>query len=237
MSAPNSRARPTEVAGLAAVVAFVVFGVLVGLDARTDGRRVVDGAPASEALLEAWERHRTATYAATTRFTRTGPSAELVFDGRRVQRPPDELVVSLSESELRLDDQIHRCLGDADRTTVGDIRCVGPSPGVPHDERVLTELQALAGWVHADDALYTVRRVADVAPPTWPDADCFELALARAYPIPPYGRSARFCFDDATGALVDTEVVYDGGIVETTRVVELNPVVTDDDLRLVSPED
>jgi hypothetical protein len=224
MSNSNSRLRAGEVAGVVVVAFFVCFAVLAGLDARTGGRRVVIGAEASDEFLDAWARSRDATYAAETLFTRSrAGGASLRFAGVRVQRPPDELVVTFSDSELRRDDEVFRCVGGADEA---DFRCFGPTPGPTHDARVRAELDALVSYFAGDQSLYAVTAGAD---------GCFALEQARTHPVPPYGRRARFCFDPATGALRDVELRFDNGVIERTEVTSIDPVVTDEDLRLPPP--
>ncbi len=224
MSDANSRPGWTELAAVGFVAFFFCFALLVGLDSRTDGRRLVVGEEASTSFLDAWERHRGATYAADTVFTREREGGtSLRFEGVRVQRPPDELVVSFSESELRRDDEVFRCVGAVD---TDDFRCFGPTAGRTHDERVAEELEVLATYFDGDEPLYTVIDDLD---------GCFRLQQGRSLPIAPYGRRATFCFDDPTGALERVELRFDNGVVERTELVALDPVVTDEDLRLEPP--
>jgi hypothetical protein len=224
MSDAHTRPRWTELAAVGFVACFFCFALLVGLDSRTDGRRLVVGEEASASFYESWERHRSATYAADTVFTREREDGtSLRFDGVRVQRPPDELVVSFSESELRRDDEVFRCVGAVDGD---DFRCFGPTAGRTHDERVAAELEVLATYFDGDEPLYAVTDDLD---------GCFRLEQVRAHPIVPYGRQATFCFDEAIGALQRVELRFDNGVIERTELMALDPVVTDEDLRLSPP--
>lgn len=224
MSDAHIRPRATEFAAVAAVAFFACFALLVGLDARTDGRRAVIGPEATQSFLDHWERSREATYAATTVFTRErGDEASLRFDGVRVQRPPDELVVSFSDSELHRDDEVFRCVGGVDDK---DFRCFGPTAGATHEERVRSELEVLGSYFADTPPLYEVTETIDA---------CYRLDQVRPHPVAPYGRTATFCFDESTGALLRADLAFDNGVKERTEVVELDPVVTDEDLRLEPP--
>ncbi|HUW02043.1 MAG TPA: hypothetical protein VMW08_06820 [Acidimicrobiales bacterium] len=224
MNDRNTRPRLAEFAGVVLVAFFACFALLAGLEARTDGRRAVIGEEASTSFLQHWERYRGATYAAQTVFTRerTGGSS-LRAEGLRVQRPPDELIVSLSDAELRTDEGVTRCVGGVDAE---DTRCFGPTTGVPYEERVRAELDALASYFVGPEPLYEVTERED---------GCFALDQVRPLPIAPYGRRATFCFDDATGALMRVEIVFDNGVIERTEVTSIDPQVTDEDLRLQPP--
>jgi hypothetical protein len=224
MNDRNTRPRPGELAGVVVVAFFLCFALLAGLDARTDGRRAVIGEEATTSFLQHWERYRGATYAADTVFTRerTGGSS-LRAEGRRVQRPPEELVISLSDSELRNDDGVTRCVAAADGE---NSRCFGPTAAVPYDERVRGELDALASYFAGDEPLYEVTERAD---------GCFTLDQVHPHPIAPYGRRATFCFDPTIGALTRVEIVFDNGVIERTEVTSIVPQVTDADLRLRPP--
>lgn len=224
MSVTNSRLRPVEVAAVVFVAFFACFVVLTALDARTDGRRVVVGPEASASFLDHWERSREATFAAQTVFTRERVGgASLRFDGLRVQRPPDELVVSFAESELRQDGTVFRCVGGV---SADDFQCFDAADGPTHDERVATELEVLASYFEGSTGLYAVSEHLD---------GCFRLDQEQSHPLPPYGRQATFCFDDATGALQRVELVFANGVIERTEASSIVATVTDEDLRLQPP--
>ena len=53
------------------------------------------------------------------------------------------------------------------------------------------------------------------------EAGCFDLVQLRVEPRAPFGREARFCFDEATGAPTNSRVAYEGGIVEVVAVTDL----------------
>jgi hypothetical protein len=59
-------------------------------------------------------------------------------------------------------------------------------------------------------------------------ARCFSLTQSRPAAGVPFGVRARYCFDDATGALVEAAVTYAGGISEHLVVEDLRaPVAAD----------
>lgn len=217
----DSRPGRTEIVGVVLVAAFVVFATLVGLDARTGGRRVVVGEAAARSFVEAWRGSLEATYSANTVFTRENlDGAELRSEGRRVQRPPDELIVGLSDSELRRDGESYRCAGDP----AEGARCVGPTAAAPFEQRVDTEVATLESYLTGNPPLYEVREVAR--------KHCYELEQARPARLAPYGNRATFCFDKGTGAMTRAEVLYDNGVIERTVVSDLTAEVNEAELDL-----
>lgn len=221
MSRSHPRPGISEVAGAAAVAAFATFALLAAFDARTDGRRVAAGVPAAEALIDQWEQHRRATWSVTTEATREGPSgARLAEEGRRVQRPPDELLVGRTGSELRADDEVRTCVAPGD----GDVRC-GPPDAIPsYEARLATELDALRAYLLGPDRSYDVRDDGD---------GCFDLeGVGRPHPLAPYGRRATLCFDAASEALVLVEIHHDHGVTERTTARVVGTEVGDDELQL-----
>ena len=82
------------------------------------------------------------------------------------------------------------------------------------------EVEALATYLGGDLPLYSVTA----------DGDCFDLAQVRPLPAPPYGTSARFCFDDETGALTFLRIErYEA--VDVTEATSMTGEVRAGDLR------
>jgi hypothetical protein len=182
-----------------------------------------DGAAASEDLIEAWERSRTATFVRTATFERRSPSTGSAITSEDVlaQRPPRRL---------------HRQLGGVDgRDDRRSILCPAPAPdsdplpctygepgGSSYDEDVQAEVDGLRSLVTGPDPVYGVAR--------GDTAGCFDLAQLRVEPRAPFGVEASFCFDDETGAPIDSRVTYAGGIVEVVVVLDLRSQVSEADL-------
>lgn len=201
---------------LAAVA--VTVGLVLALP---DDDRPAAPVPADPAgFVAAYERSRTAELLLESTFTRTfNDGRELAYETHLVQRPPDDvLVVGAGSASGRLSGRIVRCNAAA---TDAPAACVDGGPAPPYAEVVGQEVDAMEALV-AD--AYEVDR---------DDAGCWVLTLVAALPTPPYGGAARFCFDDATGALARLEVRRPEG-VEVTEVLSIRTDVTDADLRVGS---
>jgi hypothetical protein len=186
------------------------------------GDRGLDAA-ASEELIEAWERSRTATFVRTATFDRRSRDTGSAITSEDVlaQRPPR---------------RIHRQLGGVDgRDDRRSIQCPAPIPGsdrLPctfgepdgptYDEDVQAEVDGLRSLITGAAPVYGVGRD--------DTAGCFELVQLRVEPRAPFGIRARLCFDEATGAPADSRVEYAGGITEVIAVTDIRTEVTDADL-------
>ena len=110
---------------------------------------------------------------------------------------------------------------------VDDLRHLGPRLGRDDDPSVRVRHRELDGpgalrhLVSGDHPAYTVTRA---------DAGCFELTLGYVYPSPPYGLSARFCFDAATGAPMQVRVDQGEGVVDDTVTTSVRTDVGPADL-------
>jgi hypothetical protein len=177
------------------------------------------------AFLAAYERSRTAELVVESTFTRTvADGRELRYEQRLVQRPPDDrLVIGAGSATGRIGGRIVRCTV----VTAGPPTCVQGAAAPPYAEEVDAEVSALAALVEGRASAYDVDAV---DPDGETPSACFALELRAAMLSPPYGTAARFCFDAATGALADVEVVRDES-TDRTVADEIRTEVTSADLR------
>jgi hypothetical protein len=183
-----------------------------------------DGTAAAEELIEAWERSRTATFVRTATFERRSRStgAAITSEDFLAQRPPRRLHRQLGGVDGRDDRRSVLCPAPIDGSdplpcSFGDP--VGPS----YAEDVQAEVDGLRSLVTGPDPVYAVA-------PGDP-AGCFDLVQLRVEPRAPFGIEARLCFDDETGAPIDSRVEYAGGILEVIAVVDVRSEVTEADLQ------
>jgi hypothetical protein len=152
-----------------------------------------ESAAAASRFLAAWERSRTGTWAVDARFVRvTTAGRTLTTEIHTAQRPPDRLITGLGSVNARRGGQRLACASDE----AGQLTCRPGGPTVPYEDEVADELRILATYVRGPGAFYAVRE----------EGDCFRLRLRLRVLSPPYGERARFCFDDATGAPVRSEI-------------------------------
>lgn len=216
------------VAGGLAAVAVVASGALDddGGDAVTTATRLDAAGEAeqraadAEAFVAAYERSRTGTYVVSSTFRRTFPSGTSFTSETTVaQRPPDRVERSLGSVTARVDGRVVLC----STTATGRYRCRQGRSERSYRSIVEREVEALRGYVEGDVPLYSV--TADDEG----ERACFDLEQVRPLPAPPYGTTARFCFDDGTGALVMLRVERDEA-VDLTEATEVRATVRDRDL-------
>ncbi len=162
----------------------------------------------SARLVAAWERHVGGTWLVEMRYTRT------LDDGRKIegtvseaQRPPQRIRTSFGSVRAETADTQYLCSGSLDRTTTLSCRNNGRLPA--YADRKATEVANVRALVEGPRRRYEVRA----------QQGCFHLTGLVAGG--PWGNSARFCFDVATGALITTETRRDGG-VDTYTAIEVN---------------
>ena len=184
----DPRRLPLLGAAAGALVGVLVVGGLVATDV-LDRDEVVTGTEAEQAFVEAWQRSREASYAMEGRFERdkegAGRLESAVFEA---QRPPDRLRRQFGGVEGMLDGQSIACTTDEG----GTFRCAPNGRAADYDADVADEVARLESYVSTDPPLYEVAS---------DGGECFLLQQRVAVPEPPYGRRARICFDDDTGAL------------------------------------
>lgn len=186
------------------------------------GDRADDGS-AAEAFIDAWERSRTATFVRTGTFERrsevTGSS--ISSEDVLAQRPPQRLHRQLGGVSGRDDRRLLVCPSAPTGSTAADCTLGEPS-GPSYEEDVANEVTALHTLVAGEAPVYAVGAGSEPG--------CFDLVQLRVEPRAPFGREARFCFDEATGAPTNSRVAYEGGIVEVVVVTDLRAQVGDEDL-------
>lgn len=199
----------------------VAFLAAAGIPSHRVGgdHQVLEGQAAARAFLDTWRRSRMAAWSVDSVFTRTPRRGQpLTVQVHSAQRPPDRLHHGLGAVNARRGD-VQLVCGGGDRGP-DSLRCREGKALRPYADEVEAELRILRQYVIGPDALYAVRREQD---------GCFALRLRFVLPAPPYGTSARFCFDPRTLAPVRTEVRRDEG-VDVTVAVNVNGDPTDADL-------
>lgn len=221
-AAPEERdhGRWAAAAGWAALVALALGSLLlVGTTERSaTGEVVTTHDEAARRFLVSWDRYRTGDFVLTGTFTRTTPDGgDLVSEYVLAQRPPERTVFQFGALERTVDGIPLVCEHDPDGTE----HCVDGEAGATYDEAVADEAAALLGYFFATDPpLYEV--IVD-------EDGCYQLLLRRQMDLPPYGFATTFCFDDATGALVEL-VQQRPGAVDHLVVRDVRTDVTDGDL-------
>ncbi len=204
------------------VLAVVGFAVLVAVGVVT-GDRSTDDPPAPDpvdALVDAYQRSRTATYRAAGTFERVGDDgARLEVPVELVQRRPDRLRRQFGEVSGHRGDRALLC----PPASVGRVsECSLGPPIQTFDELVVAEVAEFRSLVTGSDPLYEVRR------PVGLDrrGTCWVLTRTRNDPRGGYGESAELCFDLASGALADTRIDH-GTVDEHTSLTDITTEVTD----------
>ncbi|MBV8981093.1 MAG: hypothetical protein JO086_09360 [Acidimicrobiia bacterium] len=195
---------------VAGLVVGVAAAVAVAVTAGEDAKRV--GAPAAkpdaaERYIADWRRSQLGTWKVVLHWQRIVGSSRLDDEIRTAQRPPDRLSVALGSVDARRGDRRLSCAADAD----GHLHCRDAGAAPPYDQDVDANEAVLRGQLLGPNRLYEV---------TATSAHCYDLRLRFTYPVPPYGRRARFCFDEATGAptLRDIDRVEGRDVQEATSV-------------------
>jgi len=182
----------------------------------------ITGDDAEALFVAAWERSERGTYYVESTFHRVmADGRELESSLEVVRRPPDYLRFQFGGVDGRLGGRPVVCTSDPD----GVVDCeLGNNAPVPHDELVEDVVGRWEGYFEGDVPLYRVSTAGD---------GCFELRLARFELEPPYGTFARFCFDEATGAVTETEIRREEG-TDFVEAVQVRAQVSDADFQLPS---
>lgn len=177
-----------------------------------------DEVNAQPEFLDAWARSRRGTFVVSSDFRRTLADGSTLYSATElIQRPPDRLVRQFGGITGKLGGHLLICSTDP----TGNYRCFPGSDELPpYDDQVAKELDTFRSYFAGERPLYRVVKN---------EPGCFEFFLQIPYPDPPYGRYARFCFDDATGALRLLERELANGVVETVEAVDIRTRVTDAD--------
>src|SRR5207302_3953300 len=206
-----------------AIVAGVVVGVAATAAVAATWSR---GAPSKStphappdggaAYIADWQRSQLGTWKVVLRWDRTAGGSQLQDEIRIAQRPPDRLSEALGSVDARRGDRRLACAAGAD----GRLRCRDAGAAPPYAQEVDAGEVVLRQQLLGPQRLYVV---------TATSAHCYDFRLRLTYPVPPYGRHARFCFDEETGAptLRDIDRVEGRDVQEA---VSVSGQVTDADL-------
>jgi hypothetical protein len=167
------------------------------------------------AFLAAWRRSLEGTWAIDGVFERRVGTKRLTFDVHEAQRPPDHLRVSGGTVEGRIGGRVLACTTGAE----GNLTCRDGGVAPPYDDDVKRELDTLATYFAGPQPLYRAEAEG---------ADCFGLTLLHNILAPPYGKTARFCFDHKTYAPRLSEVHKQGSLdVTRATAVRARPTAAD----------
>lgn len=227
---PGGPSRLTLVA-VGLLVGLLVGAVLGWVSSRGDdeddaaGSSTTTSAPetaeAAAALVDAWERSRTATYLSGSLLERTTADGFIVEIPIVVaQRPPDRVVSTGTSVEGVVDGESWVC----DEQLDGLLECSTTPSTEDRDAEVAAEIERLRGYFDGDLPIYRVSQT----------GDCFDLRLTRAIQAPPYGQSARFCFDEESGAPTLQRVERAEGTDEVTLVSVRTDVTAEDVARVAA---
>lgn len=173
------------------ILAAMVIAVLVGTHRP---HHEVRAAPA-ERFLDAWQRHRSTTWAVEGRFTRFVSSGDpaLVADTFSVQRPDERLSARSGGVNALIAGQRIVCATAPDGAT----RCLATPTTKTYDDEVADELADWRSLLDGPDAVFAVTA----------SGNCFHLSRLRDdQAFDRYGRSSTMCFDRRTGALERSEI-------------------------------
>lgn len=219
------RARPGPVAARLAVAAWALLLAITALaEIRAPDHDRTEPGPgaAAEALVEAWDRSRRATFVATGTYERRSDvtGAAIASEDVVAQRPPRRLHRQLGGVDGRDDDRLVVCPAPPPGQDPAPCR-LGPPGGPTYEESVKREVAGLRSILLGADPLYAVSEG---------DPGCFRLDLRRPDPRAPFGLDATLCFDPATGAPAGRRVRFEGGVEEVVVVVDIRTEVTQADL-------
>jgi len=183
---------------------------------RTDRAKPRAPRDAAPAYTADWRRSELGTWKVVLRWQRTAGGSRLEDEIHIAQRPPDRLSVALGSVDARRGDRRLACAAAAD----GRLRCRDAGAVAPYAQEVA------AGEAILRQQLVGPQRLYDV---TASSAHCYDFRLRFTYPAPPYGRHARFCFDEETGAPTFRDIDRTEGR-DVEEAVSVSPHVNDADL-------
>ncbi len=178
-----------------------------------------DGAAA---FVAAWRAHRLASWSVDEVDARSFPSgATIRFEIHEAQRPPDSIRLAGGTASGRRGSTEIGCA-----TPEGSSHPICRLSPAAHTwaEDVDTEVAALTRIVEGPGAIYRVTALG---------GGCyqFETRVPAAQLSVLFGRSARYCLDARTGAVVSSRVVVVGA-VDTITTTDVHAPATDADLAL-----
>lgn len=225
---PRRRRIPTFSLVLLGLAAGASIGLIAAWATRSHGDRqpstislapVQTGLPPdhqanAKAFITAWQRFREATFRADYTFVRRFPDGRTLEAQRSITQQPPRRVVRQLGGVVSLGQE-----GQSSCDTVDDKSVCTPAAGIDYEASVHDELVAWASAFAGDKPAYLVEV---------PEPGCYELTLAQPLPAAPYGDAARFCFDAATGALSQRQIIRQTA-VDTEQAVQLSATVTEAD--------
>jgi hypothetical protein len=191
----------------------------VVIAATTGGSHAPKPAPdadAAPAYIAAWRRSQLGTWKVVLRWTRTVGTNQLQDEIHTAQRPPDRLSVALGSVAARLGNRQLACAEGSD----AKLHCRDAGAAPPYDQTVANGEAVLRSQLLGPNRIYDVTATSD---------HCYNLRLRFTYPVPPYGRQARFCFDEDTGAPTLSDIDRAEGR-DTQQAISVSGQVTDADL-------
>ena len=206
------------VVGSLVAVALVLGG---GLDDRVTK---APGADASAEFLAAYQRSLKGTYAVKATFTRQLDSgATLSSNALVAQRPPDSIRRQFGGITGTIQGHVVSCSTEVD----GTFHCSPAADAPSFEETVQQSVETMTSYFTDTPPLYRAVRYGD---------DCFELIQNRPSALLPYGSQARFCFDEATGA-IRLLIERKEGAIDTFEATDIRGSVTATDFSLSEDDD
>jgi hypothetical protein len=210
--------------GIAGVVVGSLVAVALVLGGALDDR--VASAPPADAsgpFLAAYQRSLEGTYVVRADFTRRLDSGATLSSSALVaQRPPDSIRRQFGGISGTVSGHLVACSTEEG----GGFHC-GPAADAPdYEETVRQSVETMGSYFTGTPPLYRAVRYGP---------DCFELIQNRPSAVLPYGSQARFCFDQATGA-IRLLIEKLEGAVDTFEAVEIRGTVTAADFSLAEDD-
>ncbi|MGE3441251.1 MAG: hypothetical protein AB7L13_01350 [Acidimicrobiia bacterium] len=207
----------------------IMLTVLVAVSGWPHARQSVDrSAPNSaahrrdaKAFADAWERSLRGTWYVSFDFSRRlADGRTLTSGGTSAQRPPDRLTVQFGALTGRLGGRLIDCTPTPGAPST--LQCKNGEPALDYEAEVKRDVDRIKTYVGGALPIYVVDR---------DGRRCFKLRKQLNVVSPPYGDTARFCFDEATGAITDVAIERPG-VLDTQTAVTVRADVADVDLEL-----
>jgi hypothetical protein len=177
---------------------------------------------AASAFLTAWRAHLLGSWAVVQVEQRTFPSGSSVsFDIRSAQNPPDSLETEGGTASGRQGSTQFAC---ATSPRTGRLLCRRVQSETTWEQYVDSYMAAVRAQISGPTALYGVAE-------TGHGCFVFEAIVPPAHLPVLFGRSARYCIDATTGALISSTVDVVGA-VDTLSTIDLHSPATASDLKL-----
>jgi hypothetical protein len=172
---------------------------------------------AARGFVHAWELSRQGTWTERGTAERAGVVNPIVV----VQQPPDRLTRIGDGVSGRLSGRLVTCVADPN----GKVACHDGGAAPDYRADIDQELANLRQQLGGPTPLYYVESN---------KPGCFDLRLTMLDPKPPFGDTATFCFDSATGATRSVEITR-GSVVDRQQFTDIHAGADEDALRLPAP--